>query len=242
MEPNATHETVATTPPVVSAAEALEVVNQSVLALWDVVDNLTRLRPPRFKHFYVTIFGSARIQQGTKDYEAVRKLAAELAKLGCYIVTGGGPGLMAAANEGAAEANPGDRGGSIGIGIDLPHEQGKNAFVGQVYQHKTFFSRLHHFVLISDAFVVLPGGVGTTLETMMVWQLLQVRKLYGTPLILIGRMWADLVEWARGHMIDHEPQLADAVDMTIPRCVADAEEAVALLREQHAKWLAQAKQ
>jgi hypothetical protein len=69
--------------------------------------------------------------------------------------------------------------------------------VGQAYEHGTFFSRLHHFVLGSDAVVVMPGGIGTTLEALMIWQLLQVRRLYGTPLIMIGRMRPDLVQWAK---------------------------------------------
>jgi len=86
--------------------------------------------------------------------------------MGCDIITGGGPGLMQAANEGAA-AVP-DRTHSFGIRVDLPFEQEVNAFVTQAFEHRTFFTRLHQFVLSSDAFIVAPGGIGTVLETMMI--------------------------------------------------------------------------
>src|SRR5205823_5414510 len=82
-----------------------------------------------------------------------------------------------------------------------PFEQEVNPFVGQMYEHRTFFSRLHHFVILSDAFVVVPGGIGTLLEMSLAWQLLQVRKLYNTPLIVVGKMWAELVEWGRRSML-----------------------------------------
>jgi uncharacterized protein (TIGR00730 family) len=137
-------------------------------------------------------FGLARIPSDHWVYGAVRDLAAELARMGCGIVTGGGPGLMQAANEGAALAGSAQVGRTIGSRVDLPFEQDVNPFVGEAYEHRTFFSRLHHFVLVSDAFVVVPGGIGTVLELAMVWQLLQVRKLHQTPLILISRMWTEL--------------------------------------------------
>lgn len=219
-----------------SNEETLHVVSQAVLGLWDVVNNLTRLRPRKLEHYYATVFGSARILPGTPQYDDVRRLAKELAQLGCQIVTGGGPGLMQAANEGARLGDPADGDGSIGIRIELPFEQDANAFVGQVYQHKTFFTRLHHFILISDVFIVVPGGIGTTLELLMVWQLLQVRQLYGTPLILVGKMWSELVAWAKHHMVDPSPQLASAIDLTIPRCVDTIDEALALVRDHYAQW------
>ena len=84
---------------------------------------------------------------------------------------------------------------SVGIRVQLPFEQDVNAFVTQAYEHRTFFTRLHQFALMSDAFVVMPGGVGTVLEAMMIWQLLQVGHLQRTPLILVGKMHADLVAW-----------------------------------------------
>ena len=124
----------------------------------------------------------------------------------------------------------------MGIRVDLPFEQEVNAFVGQAFEHRTFFTRLHQFVLASDAFVVAPGGIGTVLETMMIWQLLQVRHLDDTPLILVGRMWPELIEWARSTMLSTDPPLANAEDMQIPRCVATGDEAIAIIREHHGRW------
>jgi predicted Rossmann-fold nucleotide-binding protein len=143
---------------------------------------------------------------------------------------------MQAANEGAAAAGAGDRNRSVGVRIQLDFEQATNPFVGEAYEHRTFFSRLHHFVLLSHAFVVVPGGIGTALEALMIWQLLQVRKIAGTPLIMIGRMWPDLVEWSRKHMLGVEPHLADPADLAIPRCVQSVEEALAIIREYHGQW------
>ena len=214
----------------------LEVVAQSVLGLWDVVNNLTRLRPTRREQYRVTIFGSARVAPDHHGYAAVRDLAGELASMGCTIVTGGGPGLMRAANEGAAQAVGADAGRSVGIRVDLPFEQEANPFVEEVFEHRTFFSRLHHFVLVSDAFVVVPGGIGTVLELMLVWQLLQVRKLADTPLILVGEMWPELVDWHTKFMLRPGSELASAPDLAIPRCVPGAQEALAILREHHAAW------
>jgi uncharacterized protein (TIGR00730 family) len=213
--------------------QAMELLASSVLGLWEVVNNLTRLRPTRRDTYRVTIFGSARVDPDHWVYGAVRDMAAELTRLGCTVVTGGGPGLMQAANEGAALAGK-DR--SVGIRVELPFEQDVNPFVGSAFEHRTFFSRLHHFVLVSDAFVVVPGGVGTVLELMLVWQLLQVRKLTSTPLVLVGPMWGELVDWHRRFMLRPGFELASAEDMAIPRCVAGASEALAILRESHAAW------
>jgi predicted Rossmann-fold nucleotide-binding protein len=214
----------------------LQVIEDSILGLWAVVNNLSRIQPPPHKHYRVTIFGSGRIQKNTPLYQDVRRLASELTLMGCDIVTGGGSGLMEAANEGSAIADPSNQLDSIGIRIDLQSEQQTNPFVEKVYQHRTFFSRLHHFVLASDAFVVVPGGIGTTLEAFMIWQLLQVRQLHDTPLIAVGPMWSDLIAWATEYMIGGDLKLADPIDMTIPRCVKSMEEAIALLRESQAQW------
>src|SRR6516165_12036710 len=213
----------------------------TVFGLWDIVNNLTRLRPSRQERYRVTIFGSARAGPGTFVYEEVKRVAAALAEMGCDIITGGGPGLMQAANEGAAQANAPERNRSVGIRVELPFEQEANPFVQQAFEHKTFFTRLHHFVLTSDAFVVTPGGIGTVLELMMVWQLLQVKHLHDTPLILVGQMWAKLVDWAKEHLLSSQPPLANPEDMEIPSCVKTADEAIALLRDHHAKWQAASK-
>jgi uncharacterized protein (TIGR00730 family) len=218
-----------------------QVLVSAVFGLWEIVNNLTRLRPSKRECYRVTIFGSARAQPGTFVYDEVKRVAAALAEMGCDIITGGGPGLMQAANEGAAAVNAPERNRSVGIRVDLPFEQEVNPFVEQAFEHRTFFTRLHHFVLASDAFVVAPGGIGTVLETMMIWQLLQVRHVHDTPLILVGKMWADLVDWARKHLLTTQPPLANPEDMAIPCCVNTADEAVALIREHHAGWLREPK-
>jgi uncharacterized protein (TIGR00730 family) len=213
-------------------------VERAVTGLWEVVNELTRLRRTTRQNYRVTIFGSARLKPGTPAYNAVKKLAAELTKMGCDIISGGGPGLMQAANEGALSIGPGAPKRSVGIRVELPFEQEINPFVDQAYEHRTFFSRLHHFMIISDAFVVVPGGIGTLLELSLAWQLLQVRKLYNTPLIVVGKMWAELVEWGCRSMLRKGNELASEIDFTIPHCVNTIDECVALIRENRAAWLA----
>jgi len=216
--------------------KVLEVVAASVLKLWETVNDLTRLRPTKRERYRVTIFGSARVPKDHWVYQAVRDLAAELTRLNCDIVTGGGPGLMQAANEGVHLANPNAKDGSMGIRVDLPFEQEVNSFVNEAFEHGTFFTRLHHFVLVSDAFVVVPGGIGTLLETAMIWQLLQVQKLHNTPLILAGKMYGELVDWCKTHMLRSDCPLASPQDMSIPVCVNDGPAIIKLIREHHAEW------
>jgi uncharacterized protein (TIGR00730 family) len=166
-----------------------ELIASVIGGLWEAVNELTRLRPSKRERYQVSIFGSARIERGSPYYDAVKDLARALAEMDCNIITGGGPGMMQAANEGAAEVDKGHLDRSVGIRIELPFEQDVNPFVQSAFEHKTFFTRLHHFVLASDAFVVVPGGIGTVLESMVVWQLLQVRHVENTPLIFVGNMW-----------------------------------------------------
>jgi predicted Rossmann-fold nucleotide-binding protein len=153
-------------------------------------------------------------------------------------MSGGGPGLMQAANEGALSVDPEALQRSVGIRVQLPFEQEINPFVGAAYEHQTFFSRLHHFMIISDAFIVVPGGIGTLLELSLAWQLLQVRRLYNTPLIFVDRMWSELVEWGRRSMLQPGSELASEIDFTIPDCVETIEEAVAIVRKNREEWLA----
>jgi len=167
----------------------------------------------------------------------VKRLAKTITDMGGDVITGGGPGLMLAANEGAASSESNRDNSSIGIRIDLPFEQNANAFVQQVYDHSTFFTRLHHFVLASDAFVVTPGGIGTLLEATMIWQLLQVRHVKDAPLILVGKMWSDLIEWVRVHMLNGSEPLISPEDLSIAMCVNNTDEAISILRTHHSKWL-----
>jgi uncharacterized protein (TIGR00730 family) len=211
--------------------EVKKVLVDSVLGLWDVVNNLTRLKPSRRDRYRVTIFGSARAKPGTVAYDETKRAARALAQMGCDIITGGGPGLMQAANEGVDLAGESK---SMGIRVDLPFEQEVNPFVELAFEHRTFFTRLHHFVLASDAFIVAPGGIGTVLETMMIWQLLQVNHLERTPLILVGKMWPGLVAWVRDAMLSFETPLINPEDVDIPVCVANADEAIAIIKKHKA--------
>ena len=153
--------------------ETLQQVEHALMNLWGVANDLSRIQPPRDR-YRVTIFGSARTKPEDPAYAKVVRLARRLTELGCDIVTGGGPGLMAAANEGHHLGDPHDEGESLGVRIALPFEQGANPFVETVYTHRTFFTRLHQIMRLSNAFVVVEGGIGTTLETLLVWQLIQV--------------------------------------------------------------------
>ncbi|OKH18713.1 LOG family protein [[Limnothrix rosea] IAM M-220] len=221
-------------PPSLSQQQmSYEVVQEAILSLWQVVSGLSSIEPPQRERYRVTIFGSARLAKDEAVYQDVKRLASELTYLGCDIITGGGPGLMEAANEGSVVADLDNQTKSIGIRVDLGFEQEVNPFVEEVFQHRTFFSRLHHFALVSDAFVVMPGGVGTTLEALMIWQLLQVRSIHDVPLIMVGDMWQGLVDWADQSMV---PQMAAPEDMQIPFCVATVDEAIALLKQDHHRW------
>lgn len=220
-----------------STANQDQIVEASLRSLWEVVNQLAKLRPPADGEFRVTIFGSARTKPGDPVYTQVRELARQLSARGCAIVTGGGPGLMQAANEGAQLGDPQNERPSIGIRVDLPFEQNANPFVEQAYTHQTFFTRLHHFARLSSAFVVVDGGIGTALESLMVWQLLQVKHL-DVPLIFVGPMWKGLVGWAKAHMLGKATPLASEKDLDLPICVEDGAQALKVLEKAMAEFRA----
>jgi hypothetical protein len=205
------------------------VLDKAVYQLWETINDLEQLQPEQVRHFRVSIFGSSRIKRGDPIYAEVKKLSYEIAHLGIDIVTGGGPGLMEAANSGAVEGQIDSRARSFGLPIHLPTEESANPFVDQVFKHRTFFSRLHHFVRLSSAFVVMPGGIGTGLETFMVWQLLQVKHIRKVPLILIGDMWGGLIEWMNKEMVSKG--LVSPPDMEIAKVVRSGDEALLILTE-----------
>ncbi|UCG76370.1 MAG: LOG family protein [Gemmatimonadota bacterium] len=216
---------------VVVGEETFEVVEEALVDLWAVVNDLARIRPPKPKYYRVTVFGSSRMRRGDQLFDDVRTLARQLSSMGCDVVTGGGPGLMEAANEGARLGDPENVTRSFGLPIELATDEEPNPFVEKIYRHRTFFSRLHHFVRLSSAFIVVPGGLGTLLETAMIWQLCQVKHVSGIPLIFLGRVWEDLVAWAREHMLGGERNLASPADLAIPLCVPGVDEAVEIIRK-----------
>ncbi|MDJ0521396.1 MAG: LOG family protein [Planctomycetota bacterium] len=213
-----------------ASEEVFKVVESALRDVWRVANDLARIRPPH-EYYRVTVFGSSRVEPGDQIYDEVKRLAADLARMGCDIVTGGGPGLMQAANEGAKVGDPDNVTRSFGLPIELPFEEEPNPFVEKMYRHQTFFTRLHHFVRLSSAFIVVRGGIGTTLEMAMIWQLLQVRHMQNVPLILVGDMWGELIEWSRRHMLDGDHELASPKDLDLPICVASVEEAVEVIRK-----------
>lgn len=215
---------------IVTTDEAtLKVVEKALLELWDVANELSRIRLAQQAYYRVCIFGSARINREDPLFADVRELARQLASRGCDIVTGGGPGLMEAANEGERLGDPDNHTRSFGVRIDLPFEQGANPFVEKLYRHRTFFTRLHQFVRLSSAFVIMGGGIGTLLEATMVWQLLQVRHVHDVPLIFVGPQWKELLDWARKHMSDGPLAFATEEDLGLPVCVADIHDVVRVL-------------
>ncbi len=214
-------------------------VEESLSDLWRVVNRLSAAAPLPVR-YRVSIFGSARLRPEHPVSLQVREVARLLAAAGCDIVTGGGPGLMQAANEGAAQGDPEDRITSYGLTVTLPHEERPNAFVEQLHHHATFFSRLHHFVQLSSAYVVFPGGIGTLLELMLVWQLLQVGHLPHHPLVLVGsEHWRGLKEWMGSTLVGHAPPLCNAADLELPHLVDTPAEAVGIVLAAHERWRAQ---
>src|SRR6185503_20189923 len=204
-------------------------VDRVIMSLWNVIDDLERLLPSHSRWYRVTIFGSSRITRGDALYNSARDLAFQLTKLGCDIVTGGGPGLMEAANEGAQEGDITGKTKSFGLHIELPWEYRPNPYIDRLSSHRTFFSRLHHFVRLSHAYIVLPGGIGSSLETYMIWQLLQVGYIKDRPLVLLGDMWHGLVDWMKKEMLPRS--LIYTEDVEIVRVVDSIEEAVRIVRE-----------
>jgi len=140
----------------------------------------------------VSIFGSARIAEDHPWYELTRETAACLTKHGYTVITGGGPGLMEAANRGASEAG----GESIGLNIELPHEQETNPYVKRSLHFHYFFARKLMFVRYARAFVIMPGGFGTLDELFEALTLIQTHRIQHFPVILVGTdFWSPLLEW-----------------------------------------------
>ena len=146
----------------------------------------------------VTLFGSARIKEGSPYYDAAREVGRGLAERGYAVITGGGPGLMEAANRGANEAG----GLSIGCNIELPHEQSPNPYANLSIDFRYFFVRKTMFVKYSEAFVVFPGGFGTLDELFEALTLIQTSKVERFPVVLYGsEYWSGLLDWIRDRLL-----------------------------------------
>ena len=155
-------------------------------------------------HFRVAIFGSARITKGDSNYKLVHDLAKLVAEAGMDVVTGGGSGLMNAASEGHHDGRKDQKTHSVGLRIKLPMEENEAIHLDIKKEFSRFSNRLDSFMQISNAVVVAPGGVGTMLELFYTWQLLQVKHICNIPIILLGSMWLDFIEWIKKHPLEKE--------------------------------------
>ncbi len=146
----------------------------------------------------VAVFGSARTKPNDPEYLAAQETGSLLAQAGYSVITGGGPGIMEAANRGAFEAG----GASVGCNIELPHEQSSNPYLTLSMKFKYFFVRKMMFVKYSDAFIIFPGGFGTLDELFEALTLIQTRKIHNFPVVLFGtRYWKPMLDWLRGPML-----------------------------------------
>jgi uncharacterized protein (TIGR00730 family) len=159
------------------------------------------IRGFRALHFVgpcVTVFGSARILEGEEHYEMARAVGRELSYAGFTVMTGGGPGLMEAANRGARDAG----GPTIGCNIDLPHEQAPNEYLDKFVQFNHFFVRKVMLVKYSYGFVALPGGFGTMDEIFETATLVQTQKIWEFPIVLMGvDFWEPLIQFIRARLV-----------------------------------------
>lgn len=174
----------------------------------------------------VSIFGSARTEAGGAYYEMARHTAKKVTKQGFGVITGGGPGVMEAANKGAQEGG----GKSVGLGISLPHEQGLNPYVDNDYviNFHYFFARKVMFVKYAQGFIVFPGGFGTLDEFFEAMTLIQTKKINPFPIVLIGtEYWGGLVDWIKDTMVENGTISSD--DINLFHLTDDPDEAVQIV-------------
>jgi uncharacterized protein (TIGR00730 family) len=172
----------------------------------------------------VSIFGGARMRKASPYYRDAMQLSELLAGRGYSIITGGGPGVMEAANRGAQKAN----GKSIGLSIRLPHEQGTNPYVGTVVEFNYFFARKVMFVKYACGIVGMPGGFGTLDEIFEALTLVQTKKIRNVPVVLFGRdFWAGLVDWLATRPV--EERLLSQRDLRLFHVTDDPEEAADII-------------
>ena len=169
----------------------------------------------------VTIFGSARVGAETRPYRFARETAALFAQAGFAVVTGGGPGVMEAANRGCKEAG----GISVGFNIQLPHEQGPNPYCDIAVTFKHFYARKVMFVKAAEGFVIFPGGFGTLDELFEALTLIQTGKIGSFPVVLFDTAyWGPMLDWIRGRVLDDG--MISPSDLELLRCTDEPAEAV----------------
>jgi uncharacterized protein (TIGR00730 family) len=176
----------------------------------------------------VSVFGSARTLPGTDEYELAGEIATGLVQAGYAVITGGGPGVMEAANKAAAEAG----GVSVGLGIELPNESGLNDYANVGIEFRYFFVRKTCFIKYSQAFVVLPGGFGTMDELFEALTLVATGKITKFPIVLVGDgYWSGLLDWMKQTMLSRENIGID--ELALLRVADDPEEVVTIIKEAH---------
>jgi len=178
----------------------------------------------------VSVFGSARTKRDTPEYRLADQIASDLVKAGYAVITGGGPGIMEAANKGAAEAG----GVSVGLGIELPMESGLNDYVNVGVEFRYFFVRKTVFVKYSQAFVVLPGGFGTMDELFEALTLVATGKITKFPIVLVGSSyWTGLIDWLKQTMLA-EGKISP-VDPDLLKVIDDPAEVVQVILDAHSQ-------
>jgi hypothetical protein len=176
----------------------------------------------------VSVFGSARAQRGSAEYQTAERIAVGLVKAGYAVITGGGPGIMEAANKGASQAG----GPSVGLGIELPMEIGLNEYVEMGLEFRYFFVRKTVFVKYSQAFVVLPGGFGTMDELFEALTLVATGKITKFPVVLVGQdYWSGLLGWLKDTMLANGN--IGPAEFSLITVADDPDEVVAIIREAH---------
>ncbi len=212
-----------------------KILTNKIRQLYDIVADIDTLLTEMETDFYrVCIFGSARIRENSPIYNQVELLAEALSKSGVDIVTGGGPGLMEAANRGAKAGSKGSW--SIGLPIQLPFESDANSHLDVKSHHKRFSSRLDEFMRISHAVIVVPGGIGTVLEMFYTWQLMQVAHIRPRPLILFSsdKSWEALIQWTQDYPLKNN--LISPKDMEMIKIVNSVDEIMEILDPDIAKF------
>jgi uncharacterized protein (TIGR00730 family) len=213
---------------VVKQRKVRKILTSKMRQMYDIIADIDSLLTEMETDFYrVCIFGSARIGSSSEIYKQVEELAEALATNGVDVVTGGGPGLMEAANKGAKKGSQGAL--SIGLPIQLPFESDANSHLDVKSLHKRFSSRLDEFMRISHAVVVVPGGIGTLLELFYTWQLIQVNHIKPRPFLLFAQddSWATLVDWLRRYPLANK--LMSPIDLDVIHVVSSVAEMMQVL-------------